>query len=339
MSTANISDLFDSARSLFIYHPNLNKEVVANLAYDDATKNLKTLTKLEVQYLYDTGFFSLSDLHIVKIVAKHVFVTQSMVKKYIDYNNKYADGVNRVYITSDIDNIKNRLTNLVKAGVLTRYIFYTYHYEHTDKLMKMSYYLVSPHGYNYIKRILNYKEPYDEYLAVWPIEEVFKFLVVNTVCQRFLTEKSFKEYNIDFPFYIKELKSKERIYAVIDVAVEDGSKKVIVEPFKLNYNNMRISENEFKMELNNRFKVLKEYIQFLQGNGYVSNDIIFVCEDFKGIKQAAKMATHYLPEYLDNIYYTTDVMATCYRPEIAYVKLKNNSLITSSPEYISKEQE
>lgn len=336
MTTTNIPELFNAAKSFFIYHPDLNQTAVDNLAYEDPSKTIKTLSKLDVQYLYDTKYFSLSDLHIAKVVAKHVFVTQSMVKRYIDYCYKMTSAKEYMPVINDVDALKLRLQILAKAGILTRYAFDTYHYEYEDKLLKMSYYLVSPHGYNYLRRILDYKEPYDEYLAITPIEEVFKCLAVNSVCLSFLKIEAFRDYNLDFPFYIKEFKSKEKIYGVVDVVSDNINRKVIIEPFKLTYNKMRISEETFKLELNKRFKILKEYIGYLQSKGYTNNDIIFVCEDFDGIKKAGKMANHYLPEYMETIYFTTDVMANQFRPSLAYVKIKNKTLVNEAPDYIMR---
>lgn len=333
MSSIDIMEMFERTKSQFVYHPGYDKTVVSNLAYDDPSKTIKILSKQEVQYLYDSNYFTDSDLQIANVVAKHVFATQGMIKKYIDYFHKVKTDMDAVPLISDMNSLKGRLQVLVKAGILSRYLFTVPHFLEADKEFQMSYYLVSPHGYNYLKRILNNGQSYDEYLGITPLDEVFKYLCVNIFCQSLLDIKNFKNYTIERSFYSNQSRKKHAIYGVIDMEKDSCKKKIIVEPFRINYNPNRFSINEFNNNLINRFNLIKEYGNMLMSKGE-DYDVMFVCEDFEGLKKAAKFVSNRIPELQEKIYFSTDGMACFYKASSIFIKLKGNSLINSVPEYI-----
>jgi hypothetical protein len=204
--SADIRSMFDAAKSKFCYHPEYDKQYTKTLADEDSTKAIKTLSKQEVIYLYERSFFTDSDLQIVKLIADHLFATQGMIEKSIRRFSANSGSEQYVPIIGELKNLKTRLTSLVKAGILVKYLFDVPKpssgagEEGENGKFTYSYYLVSPHGYNFLKRVLNYGGSYDEYLSITPLDEVFKYLSTNAVGQALYDVPGFLGMDIQVPF-------------------------------------------------------------------------------------------------------------------------------------------
>lgn len=302
-------DLIKKSTSPFIYHNEVNVE---------ADKNNKNLSKDDVLFLYNQDTFVLSDLHIVKMIAQYSFLTQIQIFSAIQaYLNKYPN----IPLVKDVDGLRNRLRYLTKSALIRRY-----HFQALDKnknqLKKQSYYCVSPHGYNYIKRIVNFKEKYNEYIAATPIDEVFKFLSTGVVIQALINKSSSITFTMNKQVYVKEIKSIYDIYGEIKNKVNNIDYRVLIEPFKLRYDKNRMTEIEWKNNLNERIDFIKTY--FSRYSADVSPYVIFSCEDLEGLKQAMKIIKDPLEDYLDSIYFTTDAILFFYGLDNALIKVVND---------------
>jgi len=272
----------------FLYHEDINKAFC---------KDNKNLTKEEVLVRYETNEFTISDLIIVQALAKIVFGTKEMILKVLENLSKeYPDKP----ILVDSKALKGRLSKLVKSAVMKRFTFHL----QSDKRTH-SYYCVSPHGYNYIKRIFRFKDKYDEYIAVTPIDEVMKCLAATSVAQEFTTKSSFIDFQIGKNFYIKE-KGLFTLYAEVETLVGGEKKHTLIEPLYFKYDKNRISEKELQESLIERMEVISTYFSKRMETNMPT--IFFVCENIGGIRRAMALGAEYLASYKNYIYYTTDAV-------------------------------
>lgn len=319
----DIGSIFEEARSLYIYHPECNKTPASNLSYGDDTRSIKTLSKLDVIACYDKGMFTNSDLQIANVVAKNIFASQGMVEKYIEHMTATKSEKESVPIIQSMNYLKDRLKTLTKANILIKYSYNALPHEGKE-FYKHSYYLVSPHGYNFLKKIVGFSENYDEYLAVTPIDEVFKYLSAVMVSQGFFAQAGFKDYKMNVPFYRKEKKQLHYIYSLIDVQKDEVDYKVVLEPIKFRFDRNRISEKDWVESIHKRFILLKEYINHMISKGTSSFGIIIACEDIKGIKNAGLFVNKYLSDYLPYIYLTTDGVVSLKGIKNAFISISSD---------------
>lgn len=329
----DVRTMFDEYKSVFMYYQGCEKvPTVKNVPGGDSYKIIKTLNKMEVTSLYDSKLFTDSDLHIVKIVANNLFATQKMIEKAIFLNNARSNESTYVPMIADLEFLKSRLTDLVKANILIKYIFQVPRSDNSGNYINLSYYLTSPHGYNFIKRILNFDKNYDEYLAVTPIEEVFHYLSTGSVCQEFM-KLSGVTYEVDMPFYSKNTKKLNKLYGKISMNKDGVEYRIVVEPLKFLFNRNRISEDDFIRNLNTRFLIVKEYLQTLLAKADKKFYLIFVCDDYAGLRNACILADRNLKEYMPYIYFTTDKLCSRGLDE-ALIQIKDGIFICNKPEFL-----
>lgn len=296
-SKMEVIGLIEKSTTPFMYHNQMDlKQDVIN----------KSLGKAEVMLLYENNYFTVSDLLIAKIAAKYVYSSEIHIKKAIEHFHKTAKDDDRVALIS-IDEyqrgIKSRLGQLCKADILKRYMYQAF--KEYGELRPQSYYFVSAHGYNYIKRIVNFKGNYDEYLAIRPIEEALSYLSVNTVISSFYEYDSFKGFENDVSFYSKDKQSKASIYSIVETEVNGLKYKIYLEPLKFNFNDNRISKNEWKENIIERLEILKEAVLKDKDNNSIKY-IMFICEDIKGVQIAVTYVREYLADIKGICLFTTD---------------------------------
>ncbi|WP_459195639.1 hypothetical protein [Wukongibacter baidiensis] len=302
----NIMDLINKSTSPFIYHDEVDAK---------ADKNNKNLSKDDVLFLYNQDGFVLSDLHIVKLIAKYTFATQIQIFNAIQIcRNKYPD----IPLVDDIDGLRNRLKHLTKSALIRRYQFQALD-QRTGKLKQQSYYCVSAHGYNYIKRIVNFKDKYDEYIAVTPVDEVFKYLTTGVVIQTLINRNPSLGFKTNKQLYIKELRNLYDIYGEVKSKINGANHSVVIEPFKTRYNKNRMTEEEWKSNLTGRMEFIKAY--FTKNSVENIPHVVFACEDLMGLKEAMKTVIDCLEGYLDNVYFTTDAVLFFYGLDKALIKI------------------
>lgn len=288
--------LIEKSTTPFMYHDRID-------LVQDKINN--SLSKEEVVLLYERNFFTISDLLIAKIVAKYVYASELHVKKAIKYFHETAAEDDKVGLISadEADKaLKGRLEQLCKADIIKRYRYQAL--KEYGELKLQSYYFVSPHGYNYIKRIVNFKENYDEYLAIRPIEDVFNYLSINTVISSFYEHNCLKKFENDVPFYSKDKRIKTNIYSIVETEANGVKHKIYLEPLRFRFNDNRISKNEWKENIIERLGILKEAV--LKHNDNSIKYIIFICEDIKGLQIGVSYVLQYLQDIKDICLFTTD---------------------------------
>lgn len=282
----DILNILKETQTPFMYHEDLNLEYCSNN---------KSLNKEEVLVKYYTNYFTVSDLVIVKALSKIVFGTNTMIWKVLElFKRKYP----KMPVLTDAKLLKNRLTVLTKSSIIKRFKFIP-----IGGNSPHSYYCITPHGYNYIKRIMNFKDKYDEYIGVTPPDEVMKYLASVAVAEEFIDHDSFIDFNVDVSFYTKEL-GLQNIYVEVKTNVNDKENTIIIEPLYFKFDTNRMSEEEYMLNLRERLRVIEKYI-----STKVEDDtptIMFVCENVSGIKQAMELASEHLALYKNYMYFTTD---------------------------------
>ncbi|MGE4282817.1 MAG: hypothetical protein AB7G87_03775 [Clostridia bacterium] len=329
-ASLDIMSLYTDTQSLFVYSPYSDKISTKTLANKDSSKAIKTLSKAEVMYLYDSKTFTDSDLQLAKIVAKNIFCTVPMLVKSLAHFTKYKTKNNTIAIMNEYASesarqlLRGRLDVLVSANILNKYFFPVKKIRNGEEVSgNMGYYLVSPHGYNFLKRILNFNDNYDEYLSITPLEDVFKYLTTSTICQAFYEIPGFIDYNIDIPFYCKTQKKLTRIYGAVTLEKDDSKYKIIVEPVKFNFNQFRITQQEWEKFIHEHLEVLKAYLDGLLVKQKQFR-VLIACEDIEGLQNSAKLIYQYLKDYLPYIYFTMDAIAFSYGVDKTCIQMKEN---------------
>lgn len=319
----SVKEILESSVSLFIYHNMCDKAV---------SSKSKNLSISEVIDSYDRGKFTDSDLQIANIVASHVFSNEGMIGNAIKQYNKLSTG-DGITLMEDVElNLKGRLTELVKSDILKKYNYVSLDAK-SGKPFKHSYYLNTAHGYNFLKRLMNFDDNYDQYLAIRPIEEVFKYLGTVSVTQSLQKMTGFIKYKIDKPVIFKDKHIKSNIFGIVDIAKKNRTHRVVLEPLRLKFNKNRITADDWSKEIDFRFLILRNYTRAIISKYDYS--IVIICEDLEGIKKACELTLKNMPEYLGNIFFTTDAAVNRYGAENSMLELKSNGdILVAKPGFI-----
>jgi len=319
----DILDILQNTSSLYMYHDSCEKTPSAKS---------KPLSKNDVIAEYDSGKFTNSDLQIVKLVAKNVFCTQGMIEKEIKHYNKVNHGSGVMLMDTVEVNLKSRLTDLVKCDILKKYTYTTPDLK-TGNMFNYSYYLTSPHGYNFIKRILKYNDNYDEYLAIKPLEEVLKYLSVVATVQSLYDLEGYISNVIDKPLFLKDKRIMTNLYGYVDFERKKKQCRLVLEPVKFKHNKEIISDADWLKDIEFRYSVLKAYMQSLMGKYEYA--VLLLCDDIEGIKRAGELALKIIPEYINYIYFSTDAVVVRYGVDAALLQLKENGdMVVDIPEFL-----
>ena len=302
-----VLDLFMNYRSLFTY---VNGIAYKAASGDSAQPELKSLSKNDVNCLYLNNVFSISDLHIAKIVAENIFSTVPIIGRSINYYHRTTPDNDKVALVQQMEHIKERLDkHLCRSQILykTVYTVQSSRGSQDSKKKIYAYYTCTPHGYNFLKRIVGFSKTYDEYTGVLCIDQAFRYLSVVTVCQHFYKVPGFENYQVQNQEYTVNVKTGRKWYSPYGIVkINNGNNpvKVVVEPFHLSFNRNRVSETDYVNDLKNRFTDLNDYMQKVTAEGKVY--IIFSCEDIQSVKAAVELTKQYLPLFTDNVYFTID---------------------------------
>lgn len=285
MNLESLISIFKEKKSPFLYHDNINVE------YSPKNGNLN---KEEVIVRYYTKSFTDSDLVIVNALARITFGTKELIWKALELESKrYPDRP----VMTDEKNFNQRLEVLTKCCLIRKFFFYNV------SGVKQSYYCVTAHGYNFIKRKLNFKSKYDDYLSITTADEVMRHLAAVSSALEFLRSSKFLEISTDIPYYIKD-DGLKKLYAEVITKGESRNNYILFEPFYLAYDKKRFNEQEFNEYLEDRINVVTNYIKDKgeQGNVFV----ILICEGLAGITRAMNVVAKKLLLHKKAIFYTTD---------------------------------
>lgn len=293
----DVMQVIEASITPFMYHDEINVRA------DDA----KAFDRNEVLYNYNTKAFTDSDLQLVKILASQVFSTLTQLSSAVKYETNKRPYLKNM-ITIEQDNIKSRLGKLCKSGIVQKYKYLPYKKALEGSTTPASYYFVTPHGYNYIKRILHFDRPYDEYLGAYPVEEVFKYLSANTVlCAMFQSQKMLSFENFKRVYWQSE-KKVIPIYSQAETEVDGIKNEILFEPLKFKFNEQRLHRDEMKEFLNKRIQFLAEYLDEVEAD--INRYLVFLAEDISGIKIAANLiADSPLIDLSNQVFITTDAAA------------------------------
>lgn len=282
--------------SPYIFNPENNNERFLN------TKGKVNVT--ESEYAFNTDEITLSDLHLVTALADLKFATREILEDYLEYFARKSGTLNVPYgkKNSSEDTLTYRLKTLSRAGFIWKF---TYESEINKKLVKKSYYCPSSNAFKIIKRVLDYREKYDELLSVQPIENVFGHLSVNSVANTFTTLPAFVELQSHESTYIKEKRAVYDLYQVVKFKTKAGDhKKIMIEPLRFNFSTSRITENNHETALKERLFLAEMFIRSYRPKH--DPYIFFVCEDLQGIQKAIKLLEKNRFPFMNNIYLSTD---------------------------------
>ncbi len=326
----DLKNLLAQSKSPYIYRTEHSKERTSR----DSSKQGKELSKHEVNYYWDEGYFTVSDLQLVKLVAENVFCSTKMLKKSLLIFRRNTENKD-IAILSDESYLRDRLRVLVKCEMLIKYTLRLNIDDVANKDVE-HYYCVSPHGYNYIKRQLYFNKKYDEYLSSLPVEEVFKYLSTVMACQSFSTVKGFEKYLIENSFYSSTLKKMVKLYGEVKVTTSSGKHVIIVEPLKFEYERQKITKQTWENLIVERFTILKEGLLEVQKENPDANiSFMIVCNDLSGINKAASLAKTYLCEYLHCIYFVIDTIIEKYSFSSTCIQIDgNNKVSASTPNFV-----
>ena len=273
----------------------------------DLTQNV-VLNKLEVLDWYDRGHISVSDLYIVYAVSMLTFANTYQIIDYITLWKEHNKDI-PIPSTMDKDSIVSRLKTLCGGSFLRRHKFTNINGEPRD------YFYTTPHGNNFLKKLLYFKGNYDEYLGAIHIQEVLKYLSINqislkvieSIAAKYPIEVSSKPFFTTHSLYFdKATRSTVEIYGFFNL--KDRNKRILLEPFRMKYDELCYSKNQMVTLAEERFEFLKRYISdFVRDNsGSESLNVVFVCENLASIKILAKQISKWDEYFYSYVSFTTD---------------------------------
>ena len=243
------------------------------------------------QIVHKINIGHITDIHfkILDIVNDFEFITSRQIYQLLQYKN--------VDIASQ-DKLNNKLEQLVKSKILTRYYF-------TSEEGKCIYriYCLEKMG----KYLLNSKEvdckwqPTDN---TKPVEMIKKRLAGNQIILAYLRKvKAFDGYTIKPQITAKKLSKNFKCHAGVKLTKNDKSINLIFEAVR--------REEEWQKKLTERLKLYKDFYESFVpfDSGFeIKPQLIFVCEDDKHMAEVFKeIITNNLEIPGLNLYFTTDL--------------------------------
>ncbi|WP_113675877.1 hypothetical protein [Vallitalea guaymasensis] len=258
------------------------------------SKDNKSLTMDEVSVKYLTNYFTLSDLFIANAIAEIEFGTKDMIYNVLQQHaKKYKDKV----IPTKYDSLRGRLSTLTQSNIVRRFRYTTSNKEN------VSVFTLTAIGYNFVKKICNFKKNYDPLSSVFPVDEIVKSLAAINVMLKFTKYSSFIEYETNQNYYEKTI-GRNKLYGEVKTQVGDHRYYILLEPMYFRYNSYRISGEEIEKNIKHRINLIKAYCSNRTAKG--TPIIIFVCEDKEGLKKAMIHTKKELVNFLGRIYFTSD---------------------------------
>lgn len=260
------------------------------------------------QIIHKINIGHITDIHfkILEIVNDFEFITSRQIYQLLQYKN--------VEIASQ-DKLNNKLEQLVKSKILTRYYF-------TSEEGKCIYriYCLEKMG----KYLLNSKEidckwqPTDN---TKPVEMIKKRLAGNQIILAYLRKvKTFDSYIIKPSITAKKIGKTFKSHAGVKLSKNGKSISLIFEAVR--------RDEDWEKKLIERMKL---YIDFYESfvpfdSGFESKpQLVFVCEDEKHMAEVLKvLVTNNLKIPGINLYYTTDLKQNADSLSKSFVEFKIN---------------
>lgn len=290
------TEIIKNNKSLYLYNDNID----VTLADFNGELN-----KEDILANYYRNKFTLSDLFIVEAIATLTFADKGLIIKQLELMRKKEPDKLIYSIDSEYKKdgeIVSRLEVLCKNSLVRCFKF---NVGPRSKVYK-SYYCVTPHGYNYLKKIINRTEAYDDYIGVTPIDEVFKFLSAATVAVIGADSPYFKNMYTNNKFYIQETKKNTFTYAELLFEKDNKKRYMLIEPYFLNYHKGRLTEEAQLKHLEKRMETVTKYISARTLE--IQPIIVFVCENMNGIRSLCNAIFKYFKYNYSNIYFTTEYL-------------------------------
>lgn len=306
--------ILQSGETPYLYFDETNVELASNNG---------ELSKEDIVVKYYNNVFTLSDLCIVEAVAKLSFAERYLIRLQL-IRDKKEDSEKLISDAADItkdDILRNRLNILTKCSILRRFKFVS----RTGGIK--TYYCCTAHGYNYLKRILNRKDGYDEYISVTPIDEVLKYLSANTVGLIASNSKNCKGMYAKNAYFSKET-GKVDLYNELVYEKNEKKRYILLEPFFMQYQKGRLTTRSYEKFAADRVKLVKSYIS--SKNSELPAVVVFLCENMEGIYKLAEHLNKNFKENLSRFYFTTDYLVFSnqdFNSSLFKVEIENNQLV------------
>lgn len=254
---------------------------------------------------------AMSDFLILKALAGLSFATIEMVTILIEHEKKVCDDPQIVYPPAEYDVVKKVLSRLVSNALANKY-----EYVAPGMTRKYDLYTVTEAGYQCLRKILYYREPFEGMAALNDITEILKRVGAAFVGLRFVKAGAAVSYRgFSENGYFKNT-GKFSFYGRVFTETAGQKYVAMVEPFYYSFNT-RLIEEDVRLRINTaRFNIIREYKTVLEAEGKRLR-IVAVVEDKKGLIETVKLlqGTDFTKEELRTMFYFTSREAVCERKD------------------------
>ena len=237
-----------------------------------------------------------SDFFILKALAEMSWANVEMLVAALKAMHKEEPEKAIPDATRDL--VKSRVVRLCKASLAKGF-----EYE-TASGAPIKVYCATDAGINLIRKKLYYNKSAEIFNALSPCEEVFRRLACNYVAQRISIAPVVTKY---IPGGVDYISGVGKVYMYSRLYCEAGeSKKVtLFEPIYFRANPLLNSKEEMENFIRSRFLTIKQYSKKAVTDGFQVS-IVFVVEDYDGLKNGMLMIMSEMEDWINKIYFTSE---------------------------------
>lgn len=196
------------------------------------------------------------------------------------------------------DTIKSRVVRLCKTSLAKGFEYVT------SSNTPIKVYCATDAGITLIRRKLYYSGNSEVFNALNPCEEIFRRLACNYVAQRLCSGKTGMRHIPGTVEYVAG-KGKVFLYSRLYRETEDQKKVIIFEPMYFRANPLLNSRNDMINYIKHRLSIFRCFEKKAIADGY-NVSVVFVVEDYSGLKEAVSLLKEELNENSTNIYFTSE---------------------------------
>lgn len=254
---------------------------------------------------------AMSDFFVLRALAGLSFATIEMVAVLVEHEKQACDDPQIAFPSTEYDAIKKSLARLVGNALANKY-----EYVAPGAARSYNLYMVTEAGYQCLRKILYYKEPFEGLAALNDVTEILKRVGAAYVGLRLIKSGaavSFQGFSENG--YFKNI-GKFPFYGRIFTEVYGQRFVTMLEPFYFNFNPLLIKKGT-RMRVNvDRLDVIREYKAVLDAEGKKLR-VIAIVEDKKGLIEAVKLlqSASFSREELISMFYFTSRQAVCERKD------------------------
>lgn len=258
-------------------------------------------SKDKASFAYNNKNYTMSDLYIAMAVTKLNIGSVSVMTSFVKwYSKKHT-----TQAVIPADSIRNRIRHLLTNGLMNQFSLNL-----KKGTIRHGYYTMTSLGINIMKTILPYKDGYNEYASITPVDLVVKQLAANVVLKQLLDHGNVEDFSCNRSLYYPET-GKHSLYVKIKTMVNEQPWNVIIEPFYFTFDTVRTNKEDFFNELRDRLLLISKYVAEQEAEGK-KIAVIFACESFEEIKVLMKRIASDHLHMLESSYFTTSSMVHKY---------------------------